>query len=118
MSNTNGDREKKVRKLLEEYGQMSANLKALKETSGVEYLEECVKKVKTEVEELTKSVGVTIQTDGWQAVLTSEKQYGTWDDDKLVSFAGGIADDGLRTRLLALREVKTRSASVAIRARK
>lgn len=111
-------RESKVKKLLVEYGKMSADLKALKVSSGVDLLETSVERIKSEVAELTKAIGATVQADGWQAVLTDAKEYGTWDDEKLVAFAAGITDDGLRTRLLALRENKTRAASVAIRARK
>ena len=114
---TNG-RESKVKKLLVEYGHMCADLKSLKASSGVDLLETSVERIKSEVAEMTKAIGATVQADGWQAVLTDAKEYGSWDDEKLVAFAAGITDDGLRTRLLALRETKTRAASVAIRARK
>jgi len=117
MSNSN-DKETKVKKLLIEFGKMSADLKVLKASSGVELLETSVERIKSEVSELTKSIGTTVAGNGFQAVLSPEREYGTWDDDKLVAFAAGITDDGLRTRLLALREVKSRAASVSIRARK
>jgi len=114
---TNGH-EKKVKGLLVEYGKMSVDLKALKASSGVELLETSVERIKSEVAELTKTIGATVSGDGYQAVLSPEREYGAWDDEKLQSFAAGITDDGLRTRLLALREVKSRSASVSIRVRK
>lgn len=117
MSNGNG-KETKVKKLLVEYGKMAASLAELKATSGVALLETSVERIKSEVAELTKTIGATVAGNGYQAVLSPEREYGTWDDDKLMAFAAGITDDGLRTRLLALRETKSRAASVSIRVRK
>lgn len=118
MSTNGNNKENKVKKLLTEYGKMVASLVELKATSGVALLETSVERIKSEVAELTKGIGATVAGNGFQAVLSPEREYGAWDDDKLVAFAAGITDDGLRTRLLALREVKNRAASVAIRVRK
>ena len=117
IQNGNG-KESKVKKLLTEYGKMAADLKTLKESSGVELLETSLDRIKAEVVELTKNVGATISGDGFQAVYSAERMVGSWDDQRVLDFAAGLSDDGIRTRLLAIREVKPRAASVSIKAKK
>ena len=118
MSQNGNGKEGKVKKLLTEYGKMATDLKELKAASGVELLETSLERIKSEVTELTKAVGATISGDNFQAVYSPEKQVGSWNDQRVVDFTNGISDDGIRTRLLALREVKPRAASVSIRSKK
>ena len=54
MSQNGNGKERKVKNLLAEYGKMTADIKALRESSGVAVLEESLDRIKSEVAELDR----------------------------------------------------------------